>query len=95
MDLEASMAIQLSPEQEQVVGQAIHAGLIRVPDDVVGIGVETIRQRLEARESANAPLSAEEWRRVLHAWIHSNPTDTPPLTDEAMSRESIYGMRGL
>jgi len=37
------MALQLSPEQEQVVGQAIHAGLIRIPDDVIGVGVEIIR----------------------------------------------------
>ena len=87
--------IQLNPEQEQVVGQAIHAGLIRIPDDVVEIGVETIRQQLEARESAGTPLGAEEWHRELHAWIHSNPADTPPLPDEAMSRESIYGTRGL
>jgi hypothetical protein len=89
------MAIQLSPEQEQVVGQAIHAGLIRIPDDVIGVGVETIRQRLEARESEPASLSLEEWRRELYAWIHSNPTNTPELSDEAISREFIYGTRGL
>lgn len=89
------MAIQLSPEQEQVVGQAIHAGLIRFPDDVIGVGVETIRQRLEAREGEPASLSLEEWRRELYAWIHSNPTNTPELSDEAISREFIYGTRGL
>ena len=89
------MTVQLSPEQEQVVGQAIHAGLIRIPDDVVWVGVETIRQRLEAREPAGAPLSAEEWSRQLHAWIHSHPTDTPVLSDEAIDRESIYEGRGL
>jgi hypothetical protein len=49
------MAIQLSPEQEQVVGQAIHAGLIRIPDDVVGVGIETIRQRLEAQRGRMVP----------------------------------------
>jgi hypothetical protein len=89
------MAVQLSPEQEQVVGQAIHAGLIRIPDDVVGVGVETIRQRLEAREPASTPLSAEEWSREFHAWMDSHPTDTPILSDEAISRESIYEGRGL
>jgi hypothetical protein len=30
------MTIPLNPEQEQVVGQAILAGLIRIPDDVAG-----------------------------------------------------------
>ena len=89
------MAVQLSPEQERVVGQAIHAGLIRIPDDVVGVGVETIRQRLEARQPAAATLSAEEWSRQLHTWIHSHPTNTPVLPDEAIDRESIYEGRGL
>ncbi|MGD0831801.1 MAG: hypothetical protein ABR907_12705 [Terracidiphilus sp.] len=89
------MAIQLSPEQERVVGQAIHAGLIRFPEDVVGVGVETIRQRLVAGESATTSLSAEEWRRELHDWIHNNPATTHVLSDEAISRESIYGTRGL
>lgn len=89
------MAIQLSPEQELVVDQAIHAGLIHIPDDVVEVGVETIRQRLEAREPAGTTLSAEEWIRELHAWIHRNPRNTPELSDEAISRESIYEGRGL
>jgi hypothetical protein len=89
------MAIHLSPEQEQVVGQAIHAGLIRIPDDVVGVGIETIRQRLGARESSNTTLSAEEWSRELHAWICSHSTTTPVLSDESISRDSIYGTRGL
>lgn len=89
------MAIQLSPEQEQVVGKAIHAGLIRVPDDVVGIGIETIRQQLDARPPATAALSAEEWSRELHAWIHSHTRTSPVLSDEAISRDSVYGTRGL
>ena len=89
------MIVQLSLEQEQVVGQAIHVGLIRIPDDVVGVGVDTIRQRLQAREPAGAPLSAEEWIRELHAWIDSNSRNTPELSDEAISRESIYEGRGL
>jgi hypothetical protein len=89
------MAVDLTPEQEQLVGQAILAGLIRIPDDVVGIGVETIRQRLETRESANPPHSAEEWSREFHAWMDSHRADTPILSDEAIGRESIYEERGL
>ena len=89
------MAIQLSPEQERVVGKAIHAGLIRIPDDVVGVGIETIRQRLEARESLTGSLSAKEWSHALHAWIHSHSTTTPVLSEEAIGRESIYGARGF
>lgn len=89
------MTLQLSPEQEQVVGQAIHAGLIRVPEDVLAVGIHTIQQRLSARPAADNPSDAEEWSRELHAFIQSHSTDTPVLTDEAMSRESIYESRGL
>lgn len=89
------MAVQLSPEQEQVVGQAIHAGLIREPDDVFEIGTETIRQRLGARGPAAETLSAAEWSRDLHEWISSHSTAGPVLPEEAISRDSIYGTRGL
>ena len=43
------MTVTLRPEQERVVGEAIDAGLIDTADDVVDVGVETIRQRLQAR----------------------------------------------
>ena len=32
----------------------------------------------------------EEWARRFHAWVESHDLDTPVLSDEAMSRESIY-----
>jgi hypothetical protein len=41
------MTIDLKPEQLQVAGRAIQAGLIETADDVVAVGVETIRQRLD------------------------------------------------
>lgn len=93
------MAIELSPEQERLVGQAIHAGLIRIPEDVVGVGIEVIRQRLEARESSvslsNKRASLDDWSRQLHESIYSHASAAPPLPDEALDRESIYEDRGL
>ncbi len=44
------MTVTLRPEHERLVGEAISAGLIGTPDEVVDLGVETIRQRLESRE---------------------------------------------
>jgi len=88
------MTIELTPEQEQVIGRAIREGLIRTPDDVVGVGVETIQRLLgQPRAPVNAP-SAEQWLEEFHAWVHSHPTSTPLLSDEAVNRESIYGTRG-
>ncbi|HEX4137922.1 MAG TPA: hypothetical protein VHY84_25155 [Bryobacteraceae bacterium] len=43
------MTVTLKPEQERVVGEAIEAGLIGAADDVVDVGLETIRLRLESR----------------------------------------------
>ena len=89
------MTIQLNPEQEQIVGQAIRAGLIRAHDDVIEVGVAAIRQRLEARHALSGPPDAEEWLRELTAWSESHTTATPLLPDEAIDRDSIYGARGL
>jgi hypothetical protein len=49
------VTIQLKPEQEQVIGQAIQAGLIETADDVVEVGLETIKQRLEGRGKLPGP----------------------------------------
>jgi hypothetical protein len=89
------MTITLKPEQEQLIGQAVQAGLIRVPDDVPDMGVESIRQRLERREAARRPANAEQWSPELHAWVQSQSTETPLLSDEAIGRDSVYGTRGL
>jgi proteasome lid subunit RPN8/RPN11 len=88
------MTIQLTPEQEQVIGRAIQAGLIRTADDVVGVGVETIQRRLEEGRASVDPTSAEQWLQEFHTWVHGHPTTTPLLSDEAINRESIYGTRG-
>jgi Arc/MetJ-type ribon-helix-helix transcriptional regulator len=88
------MTIRLNPEQERVIGQAIQAGLIREADDVVEVGIEAIRQRLEGRRGSERALDAEEWSREFRAWVHSHSTETPLLSEEAISRESIYGTRG-
>ena len=89
------MTIHLNPEQERVIGQAIQAGVIRDADDVVDVGLETIRQRLEARLASKAAMEAEQWAQEFHAWVHGHSASTPLLSDEAISRESIYGTRGL
>jgi Arc/MetJ-type ribon-helix-helix transcriptional regulator len=79
------MTIQLNPEQEQLLSEAIRAGLISSGEDVVAAGVEAIRQRLDARE----------WLREFRAWVQSHSTTTPLLSDEAISRDSFYANRGL
>jgi len=91
------MTIQLNPEQEYIVGQAMRAGLIRAHDDVAEVGVATIRQRLKTRPPVSGlpDPDVDEWSRELTAWSESHSTATPLLPDEAIDRDSIYGARGL
>lgn len=88
------MTVHLKPDQERVVGQAIQAGLIASAEEVVDAGVEAIRKRLEAAPVLETSMSPEEWVREFDSWVRSHPTNTSLLSDEAVSRESIYGTRG-
>jgi hypothetical protein len=58
------MTIELKPEDTRVIDQAIQAGLIHRPDDVVEVGVETLRSRLEARPSPGSAARQEAVRRM-------------------------------
>ena len=58
------MTIQFRPEQELVIDQAIQAGLIERADEVVDVGLETLRSRLEARGASDTPSRQEAVRRM-------------------------------
>jgi len=88
------MTIQLKPEQERLIDQAIQAGLIRTADDVIDIGMESLQKRLEAQHGSARQPNTEQWLEELNSWVNSHPKTTPLLGDEAISRESIYGTRG-
>jgi hypothetical protein len=88
------MTFQLSAEQEQLIRKAIEVGVIRNANDVLEVGIETIRQRLADRRQSGA-LEAGQWLREFHDWVHNHPTTTPLLSDEAINRDSIYGTRGM
>jgi len=59
---------------------------------------ELVRDLLIALQPSGpaAELSPGEWVREFKAWTRSHASDNLPLLpDEAISRESIYGDRGL
>ena len=89
------VTLQLKPEYEQIVDRAIKAGLIESPEEVLDVGIETIRGRLDSQVTSGASMNVEQWLREFRTWVHSHPATTALLSDEAMSRESIYGTRGL
>jgi Arc/MetJ-type ribon-helix-helix transcriptional regulator len=86
------MTIELKPEQVKAIDRAIGAGLAKSADEVVEAGVEALRDRRQIEAHSENP---EEWMRSFRAWAHSHPTTTPLLSDEAVSRDSIYRERGL
>jgi hypothetical protein len=81
------MTFHLSPEQKQLIGQAMQAGLIQSANDVVDLGIETLRQRLETHLALPPALASEQWSREFHAWVRSHSTTSPLLSDEAIGRD--------
>jgi hypothetical protein len=54
---------------------------------------ELIDQKGVESERSNG-LGSQERVRLLRAWASGHSTSTPLLSDDAISRESIYGERG-
>jgi Arc/MetJ-type ribon-helix-helix transcriptional regulator len=89
------VTIHLDPEQERLIGLAIQAGLIRDVDDVIKAGLDSLRSRLESPSVSTAKADASSWEQQLHRWVSSHSTSSPLLTDEAISRDSIYPTRDV
>ena len=79
---------------------------IQIPDDIAALyqrqaearGLTVERWLMELAEQ-NAPVSSiahlqttnpKEWARQFRIWADGHDPKTPVLSDEAMSRESIY-----
>ena len=54
---------------------------------------EFIDQKGTESERSNR-LSSQERVRLLPEWASGHSTNTPSLSDDAISRQSIYGARG-
>jgi len=82
-----TVTIELSPEREAALqAQALARGL-------------TIEQWLLELADQHAPATSiahlqrsnpQEWGRHFDAWVNSHDPNLPVLSNEAMSRESIY-----
>jgi len=63
-----------------------------------GLSVENYILNVLEKEATNGEVSfaltatPEEWKRHLE-WVHTERPAHPPLSDEAISRESIYRER--
>ena len=83
-----NVTIELSEEQAEALKAQAKAR---------GLSVETWLQLLATQHTPPANSIAhlqrtdpKEWARQFRTWARSHRTDTPLLSDEAVSRESIY-----
>ena len=54
---------------------------------------ELIDEKRTESERSNG-LSSQERVALLRQWASGHSSNTPPLSDDAISRETIYGERG-
>lgn len=86
------MTVNLSPEIEEKIRQKIEAGEFSSPEAVI----ERAVSRLEKAERSciPSPLSKEErqqaWADIAKLVDSEGPVGVPPLSDDDLSRESIY-----
>lgn len=81
------LTIELAPELETKAQQnAKRYGMTL--DAYFGHLLENAPQ---PNQSLQEMLSVDEWIRVFRKWQENLPQNLPALSDEAVSRESIYG----
>jgi hypothetical protein len=85
-----TVTLELKPEvEERIVAEAKARGL----------SVETYILNLLEKEATNGEVgfaltaTPEEWKTAFLEWVRIERPAHPPLSDEAISRESIYGER--
>jgi len=92
------VTIELPSEIEAALLTQARTEGLAVSDYVERLVVEKLADKLEAKEAERPAyeLPPEEWIRKFNAWTESHKSlNLPFLSDGDISRESIYGERGL
>jgi hypothetical protein len=85
--LEASVTLRIELPPDVAAKYAAEASVRGVPLE------RYVRDRLIAQAPAPLDMTPQERARALREWAKSHRA-TPPLSDDAVRRESIYGERG-
>lgn len=84
-----SITLELSPDIEaRLIAQAAARGM-----SVEELLQATIELLLAASDSSSVVLSPHQRAEKFVNWARSHAIKTPPLSDEAIGRESIYRER--
>jgi hypothetical protein len=88
-----NLTIELSDEKAEALKAQAAARGLTVERWVEQWVEEIAEQDAETHPASIAHLQKtdpKEWGRQFHEWAESHDRTTPPLSDEAISRESIY-----
>ncbi len=86
-----TVTLELKPEiEERIRAKAAERGL--AVEKFLETVIETDVSRGGERPFYET-ASPEEWEKALLEWVNTDRPQHPPLSDEAISRESIYRER--
>jgi hypothetical protein len=82
-----TLTIELSPEREAALKARAQARGMSVEQWLLDLAEQLAPSTSIAHMQKANP---KEWARQFHEWAESHDRTTPPLSDNAISRESIY-----
>jgi hypothetical protein len=82
-----TLTLELSPEREAALKAQAQARGMSIEQWLVDLTEQLAPSTSIAHLQKTNP---KEWARHFDAWVNSHDPNTPVLSDEAMSRESIY-----
>jgi predicted nucleic acid-binding protein len=85
-----AMTIELKPEQARILQEALSQGRFQS----VGQALDEAFHSIEPSGAVRPALSPAERAAAFRSWAASHPRNTPVLSDQAISRETIYSDRG-
>ncbi len=89
-----SITVELKPEVEaRLWGRAREQGVSL--GAYLQIVIEQALMPVNQKEEPTAPPSPQERAKAFRAWAESHSTETPLLSDFAVSRENIYEDEGV
>ena len=82
-----TLTLEPSPEREAALKAQAQARGMSLEEWLLDLTKQT---RPAAARSLQDELTPQEWVRQFNAWVEGHDRTTPLLSDEAISRESIY-----
>ena len=82
-----TVTLNLPPEKETAFKAQAHARGLSLEQWMLYVADQQVQPVSIAHLQKTDP---QEWARQFDAWVNSHDPNTPVLSDEAMSRESIY-----